>query len=114
MPRSNRPRSHGAARKRAGAGRGAKPEPQELDVDRVFAGAARVESAGDGEWMVRQISAAQARKEYLCPGCGNKVLTGSPHLVVWREDWIFGEADAIAGRRHWHTACWRGRSYRSR
>ncbi|WP_080503777.1 hypothetical protein [Renibacterium salmoninarum] len=113
MPRSNRPRRRGSSR--AGS---RNPDPgvehEPLDADRVFAGRATVESAGDGEWMVRQITAVQAKKDYVCPGCGKGVKAGMAHLVIWREDWIFGEADAIAGRRHWHTACWRGRSFRSR
>jgi len=107
MPRSNRPR-----RPKGKASRPAGVDP--LDVDRVLGGMARVESAGDGEWMVREVSAATARKTYTCPGCGRAVQPGNPHLVIWREDWIFGEADAIDGRRHWHTACWRGRSFRNR
>ncbi|WP_394938647.1 hypothetical protein [Psychromicrobium sp. YIM B11713] len=107
MPRSNRPRRP--------RGRASQPaEHEALDADRVLGGMARVESAGDGEWMVRSVSAAAARKEYSCPGCGRAVPPGNPHLVVWREDWIFGEADAIAARRHWHTACWRGRSFQNR
>ncbi|AJT41337.1 hypothetical protein [Psychromicrobium lacuslunae] len=107
MPRSNHPR-----RRHSKSSRPAEVEP--LDADRVLGGMARVESAGDGEWMVREVSAAAAKKTYSCPGCGRSVMPGNPHLVVWREDWIFGEADAIEGRRHWHTACWRGRSFRTR
>ncbi|NYE94793.1 hypothetical protein FHU41_001014 [Psychromicrobium silvestre] len=108
MPRSNRPR-----RPRPPAGGKSRPQEVEpLDPDRILGGMARVESAGDGEWMVRSVSPAQARKEYTCPGCGATVAPGTAHLVIWREDWIFGEADAIEGRRHWHTACWRGRSFR--
>lgn len=106
MPRSHRPRR--------AVGK-AQQQRHELEaLDRVLEGISTVEKAGDGEWMVRTVSAVAARKEYSCPGCGRAVLQGNPHLVVWREDWIFGEADAIEGRRHWHTACWRGRSFRNR
>ena len=58
------------------------------------------------EWTVQPVSAVQAQKAYVCPGCGRSVDPGTAHLVAWRADGILGEAAALAGRRHWHTPCW--------
>jgi hypothetical protein len=120
MPRSNRPRraatGHAPGRKGAGKGAGkhaAGPVP-ELDLERARTGIARRESAPDGEWMVRSISASRAGKTYICPGCFTAVPPGTAHLVVWSEDHIFGAAAGLAERRHWHSNCWTSRSYRYR
>jgi hypothetical protein len=50
----------------------------ELDLERARAGIARRESAPDGEWMVRTMTAKNAEKTYICPGCSTAVLPGSP------------------------------------
>lgn len=72
------------------------------------------ESAPDGVWAVRTISAGNAQKAYTCPGCHSQVLPGVAHLVVWQEDAMFGAEAGLRDRRHWHGNCWRGRSYRYR
>ncbi|KRE80046.1 hypothetical protein [Arthrobacter sp. Soil763] len=120
MPRSNRPRrAAGKAPSGRGAGRtgggkhAAGPAP-ELDLERARTGIARRESAPDGEWMVRLISADRAGKTYVCPGCSTAVTPGTAHLVVWAEDHLFGAAAGLAERRHWHSNCWTSRSYRYR
>lgn len=132
MPRSNRPRraasGHTPGGKGAGKGGGksagkgggkgagkhaAGPAP-ELDLERARTGIARRESAPDGEWIVRSISASRAGKTYICPGCFTAVPPGTAHLVVWSEDHIFGAAAGLAERRHWHSNCWTSRSYRYR
>ena len=117
MPRSNRPRrpvsgrgpvaGKGAARKRNG-------DVPELDLERARAGIARRESAPDGEWMIRTMTAKNAEKTYICPECSTAVLPGVAHLVVWKDDHLFGAAAGLAERRHWHTNCWMTRSYRYR
>ena len=123
MPRSNRPRRAGSAK--TGSGKGAAPGKSrapgakhgpapELDLERARSGVARRESAPDGEWMVRSITASRAEKTYICPGCSTAVLPGIAHLVVWSEDHLFGAAAGLAERRHWHTNCWTSRSYRYR
>lgn len=99
MSRSNRRR-----------GRRHEQEPDEDWTSRVFAGMRRVESHRDGAWNVQQIAAASAQKSYVCPGCGNRIDIGMPHLVAWRADGLMGEADDLAARRHWHTHCWRIRT----
>ncbi|MDR7082960.1 hypothetical protein J2X01_002250 [Arthrobacter ginsengisoli] len=117
MPRSNRPRRPVPGR--AGSGKSAKPGAKggpvpELDLERARSGFARRESAPDGEWSVRPITAGRAEKTYICPGCSTAVLPGVAHLVVWSEDHLFGAAAGLAERRHWHTNCWTSRSYRYR
>lgn len=94
MPRSNRRRDDG--------------EP--LDLERVLAGRLRTETRRDGVWNVQPQSAAAAVKVYACPGCGQDIAVGVAHLVAWRADGIMGEADDLAGRRHWHAHCWKIRS----
>ena len=118
MPRSNRPRRAKTGRGAAGnapGGRkhGAGPAP-ELDLERARAGIARRESAPDGAWMVRTMTARNAEKTYICPGCSTAVLPGIAHLVVWADDHLFGAAAGLAERRHWHTNCWTSRNFRYR
>jgi hypothetical protein len=100
MPRSNRPRS----------GRGHEPEVEPLDLERALLGRSRVEVKRDGAWNVQPHGGGSAVKIYTCPGCGLEIAQGTAHLVAWRADGIMGEADDLAGRRHWHTHCWKIRS----
>jgi hypothetical protein len=95
MPRSNRPRS---ARK---------DEDDGDDLTRLLTGWRRTEVRRGGSYNVQPISAAQAVKEYRCPGCGNAIEPGIAHLVVWRADGVLGEANDLAARRHWHSHCWK-------
>lgn len=118
MPRSNRPRRSSAGRSSsgkpaAGGKRGTGPVP-ELDLERARAGIARRESAPDGVWVVRTMTARKAEKAYICPGCSTAVLPGIAHLVVWADDHLFGEEAGLAERRHWHTNCWTSRNFRYR
>ncbi|MBM3716818.1 hypothetical protein ACFWZW_05990 [Microbacterium enclense] len=76
-------------------------------LDRLIAGWKRTETRRGGEWTVQPISAPQAQKEYICPGCGRTVGIGVAHVVVWRADGVLGDAADLAARRHWHTHCWR-------
>lgn len=122
MPRSNRPRrpasGKGAAAKGSLAGKApgkkGNGEVPELDLERARAGIARRESAPDGDWMVRTMTARNAEKTYICPGCSTAVVPGVAHLVVWKDDHLFGAAAGLAERRHWHTNCWLSRTYRYR
>lgn len=107
MPRSNRPRRRSAAPK----GSQVQEEP---DLDRARMGVPARESAPDGLWAVRSITASNAQKVYTCPGCHRAVQPGVAHLVVWQEDAMFGTEAGLRDRRHWHSNCWRGRSYRYR
>jgi hypothetical protein len=96
MPRSNRPR-----------GRRAADEEEPLDLSRALVGRMHTETRRDGAWNVQPLSAASATKYYTCPGCGLEIAPGVAHTVTWKADGIMGEADDLAGRRHWHTHCWR-------
>ena len=100
MPRSNRPRS---SRGREGSPGEAVP----LDLERALMGRRRTETKRDGLWNVQPQAASSAVKVYLCPGCGLDIAPGISHLVAWRADGLLGEADDLAGRRHWHTHCWK-------
>jgi hypothetical protein len=84
----------------------ARPDPDD-SFDRLLAGWKRNETRRGGEWTVQPVSAAQAQKEYVCPGCGRGIVTGTAHLVAWRADGVLGDAADLAARRHWHTHCWR-------
>jgi len=110
MPRSNRPRRTGSANSKWTRG----AEAPELDLERARAGIARRESAPDGEWYVRTMTAKNAEKNYVCPGCSMAILPGTAHLVVWSASHLLGDAVGLAERRHWHNKCWTGRTYRYR
>ncbi len=59
-------------------------------------------------WSVRRISGASSTRAYLCPGCQQDIVPGTPHVVAWPADGAGGLAD----RRHWHTGCWSARERR--
>ena len=99
MPRSNRPRRRGAG-----------DEIPELDIERALLGRLRTETKRDGIWNVQPHGASAATKAYTCPGCGLEIAPGTTHIVAWRADGLMGEADDLAGRRHWHTHCWKIRT----
>lgn len=96
MPRSNRPRD-----------RRGKADDEEFDVTRVLMGTKTMVSKRDGLWNVQSLTAANAVKAYICPGCGLEIEPGIAHTVTWRADGIMGEADDLAARRHWHLHCWK-------
>lgn len=96
MPRSNRPRSR----------RRDDDEPED-DLSRLLAGWRRTEVRRGSVWNVQPVSAAQALKSYVCPGCNLEVAPGVAHLVAWRADGVLGDAADLAARRHWHTHCWK-------
>lgn len=91
MPRSNRRRR----------------EPDDDSFDRLRSGWKRTEVRRGMSWTVQPVSAGQAVKAYVCPGCGREVPRGTAHLVAWRADGVLGDAADLAARRHWHTSCWR-------
>jgi hypothetical protein len=92
MPRSNR-------RRRDSGG--------DESLERLLAGWKRTETRRGVAWTVQPVSAAQAQKSYLCPGCGRMVAEGVAHVVVWRADGVLGDEADLAARRHWHQHCWR-------
>jgi hypothetical protein len=96
MPRSNRPR-----------GRPSDRDDEEYDLSRALIGRLTTEVKRDGVWNVQPLAAASATKTYVCPGCGLEIAPGVAHTVTWRADGLFGEADDLAARRHWHLHCWK-------
>lgn len=98
MPRSNRPRDRGRAHR---------DDEEQDDLTRLLTGWRRTEVRRGVAWNVQPVSAAQAQKSYLCPGCGQEIVPGVGHLVVWRADGVLGDAADIAARRHWHSHCWK-------
>ncbi|WP_084788267.1 hypothetical protein [Microbacterium hydrocarbonoxydans] len=84
----------------------ARPDTDD-SLDRLLASWKRTEIRRGTEWTVQPVSAAQAQKEYSCPGCGRGIEPGTAHLVAWRADGVLGDAADLAARRHWHTHCWR-------
>ena len=116
MPRSNRPRRRRTSFSggTAGGKNGGQQTDDGFDLDRARLGVPQRELAPDGEWAVRTITARNAQKVYTCPGCHHPVQPGVAHLVVWQEDSMFGAEAGLRERRHWHSNCWHGRSYRYR
>lgn len=56
---------------------------------------------------MQPVAADRSQKDYVCPGCGQEIASGTAHLVAWRADGVLGDAADLAARRHWHTHCWR-------
>ncbi|MGP3536483.1 hypothetical protein ACTU3I_16930 [Microbacterium sp. RD1] len=85
-----------------------RPEPEGEDsFARLLAGWKRTETRRGVEWTVQPVSAPSAQKPYTCPGCARTIEPGVAHVVAWRSDGVLGDAADLAGRRHWHTHCWR-------
>lgn len=100
MPRK---RNTGRAAKHREAMASREPE----DLSHLLGGARRTESKRGAEWVTQPIPAARALKDYVCPECGNTIPPGMAHVVVWRNDHLFGDEAAVSERRHWHDHCWR-------
>lgn len=98
MPRNNRPR---------GGRSNADDDEAALDLSRIMSGWRRTETRKGSVWNVQPVSAVQAVKAYICPGCGAEIAPGTAHLVAWRADGVLGDAADLASRRHWHIHCWR-------
>lgn len=78
-------------------------EPRPLDLERATGGR-RTETRRGEEWTVQSVRSSE--KTYTCPGCHQPVPAGTPHVVAWASDSLFGREAALAERRHWHTRCW--------
>jgi hypothetical protein len=73
------------------------------------AGHATAAQKADGRWLVRSIPGAAAVKVYRCPGCGQEIPGGTPHVVVWPAEPSWSVSSGVDERRHWHTSCWQRR-----
>jgi hypothetical protein len=96
-PRKARRLPAGLPRKPRGGLPRSRPQPggDEDDGDSLRLGPERIESAPDGDWVVRAMPGAASVKTYRCPGCDQEITPGA-------ED-----------RRHWHRPCWDGRLRRT-
>jgi hypothetical protein len=99
MPRSNRPRRP--------SGRRDESVDEGGDLSRVLYGGQHTEVKHGREFTVQAIAGTSSSKAYVCPSCSLTIEPGTPHMVVWRADGLFGEEADLAARRHWHTHCWR-------
>jgi hypothetical protein len=54
----------------------------------------------EGGHIVQSVTGAAAGKEYVCPGCNQRIPVGTAHVVAWPEH------EGVDSRRHWHTPCW--------
>lgn len=77
------------------------------DIANLLTGSRKIQERRNGSWHVQPISERRAERDYVCPGCTLAVAKGTAHVVVWRADGVTGDAGDLAGRRHWHTHCWR-------
>ena len=74
-------------------------------MDRL-ASVPRTERGPDGgDYQVRRLPGSA--KEYTCPACLRPIPAGTAHVVAWPEEAPFGLPQGVAGRRHWHSECWR-------
>ena len=69
-------------------------------------------STNDGDFFVRSVPGAGARKAYRCPGCQQEIRVGTAHLVVWPAEDLTWLQSAGEARRHWHISCWHRKSTR--
>ena len=69
-------------------------------------GSQRKVNRGGVEYIVRDVAAQRAIKEYRCPGCHQVVAVGVAHVVAWPSSAPYGAPEGLDARRHWHTHCW--------
>lgn len=100
MPR----RPHGEIRRAGSKDRGA-ARVADSDHPGVLGGQQTYRTR-DGDFLVRSVSGAAARKEYRCPGCRQQIAVGTPHVVAWPAEDLSWVASAVDARRHWHRGCW--------
>lgn len=92
---------------RAAKARIAAQSPEPDDLNHLLGGARRTVVKSGFEWTVQPVTATRATKQYVCPDCAHPIEPGTAHVVVWRNDHIFGDEAAVTDRRHWHEHCWR-------
>lgn len=103
MPRFNR--SHKKRSKKN------KNNAEKTDLSLFSQSLVRNEMFQKTQWNVREVRGKADEKNYICPGCNQTISAKNPHVVVWPDNAIMGEAWAISQRRHWHSGCWKHRKY---
>lgn len=90
-PRRSRKRPYGA-------------EHVPLDPDRLQSVPQTQTGPGGEPYAVRRVRGGE--KSYRCPGCQQIVSPGTPHVVAWPTEHLFGAEAGVRERRHWHSGCW--------
>lgn len=57
-------------------------------------------------FIVKDVPADRAEKDYTCPGCHRRIDAGTAHVVAWPESLPHGLDAGVSARRHWHSHCW--------
>jgi hypothetical protein len=106
MPRSNRPRRSPSRQRSTGAPVQSRTWDLGTDGSWRHHGVSTLQEFSDGAWHVRVIPSYGALKDYVCPGCSQRIAPGVSHVVAWRADGPRSNAQQEADRRHWHQRCW--------
>ena len=78
-----------------------------LDMGRLAFMPCTQTGPGEADITVRRLRGGD--KAYTCPGCHRTIPPGTPHLVAWSNESLFGADRGLEERRHWHTSCWERR-----
>ena len=79
-------------------------EHRPLDMGRLGSMPRTQTGPGGAEFTVRHVRSGD--KPYTCPGCNQGIAPGTPHVVAWSNESLFGPDRGLEERRHWHSACW--------
>ncbi len=73
----------------------------------LLAGGSQTHATRNGvDYIVRRVPAQRSEKEYRCPGCQQRIVPGTAHVVAWPATPPLGAETGLEVRRHWHTHCW--------
>lgn len=75
-----------------------------LDTNRLASLPRTQTGPGGASFTVRHLRGGA--KSYTCPACHRQIPPGTPHVVAWSNDHLFGADRGLEERRHWHTSCW--------
>ncbi len=78
-----------------------------LDMSRLASLPRTQTGPGGASFTVRHLRGSD--KSYTCPGCHRQIPPGTPHVVAWSNEHLFGTDRGLEERRHWHTSCWERR-----
>jgi hypothetical protein len=101
--RRNMPRRSNGSLRRDGSG---EPRGKSPDGPSATLGGRSTQQTRYGDFYVRSVPGAAARKTYRCPGCQQLLQVGTAHLVVWPAEDLSWLQSAVDSRRHWHSSCW--------
>ena len=96
-------------------------EHRPLDMGRLSSMPRTQTGPGGAEFTVRHVRSGD--KPYTCPGCNRGIAPGTPHVVAWSSEPLFGPARsggasalALGMLGTWplvaiRRCCWRNRTY---